>query len=125
GPRTSGGVFNLISNPIPKHPRIAIFAQSDQFGDAGVATSYGGTHRGVGMYFEYAPRFGRTYREHSEFQAHAGIVKLAYSPRSNVDLSSTTHLFSEDSNLPGGLDEKQYAEGNRFRSVRPYDRFEG
>lgn len=125
GPRTSGGVFNLISNPIPKDPRIAIFAQSDHFGDAGVATSYGGTHRGVGMYFEYAPRFGRTYREHSEFQAHAGIVKLAYSPRSNVDLSSTTHLFSEDSNLPGGLDEKQYVEGNRFRSVRPYDRFEG
>ncbi|MCA9662044.1 MAG: TonB-dependent receptor, partial [Myxococcales bacterium] len=125
GPRTSGGVFNLISNPIPEHPRIAVFAQTDQFGDAGAAASYGGTHRGLGMYFEYAPRFGRTYREHSEFQAHGGLIKLSYAPSSKVDLASTTHLFKEDSNLPGGLDEKQYAEGDRFRSVRPYDRFEG
>ncbi|MCB9701733.1 MAG: TonB-dependent receptor [Myxococcales bacterium] len=125
GPRTSGGVFNLISHPIPEHPRISVFAQSDQFGDAGLATSYGGTHRGVGMYLEYAPRFGRTYREHSEFQAHGGLIKLAFSPSSTVDLLSTTHLFFEDSNLPGGLNEKQYAEGDRFRSIRPYDRFEG
>jgi len=125
GPRTSGGVFNLISNPIPENPRIAVFAQTDQFGDAGVAASYGGTHRGVGMYFEYAPRFGRTYREHSEFQAHGGIIKLAYSPTSKLDLASTTHLFIEESNLPGGLDEKQYVDSDRFRSVRPYDRFEG
>lgn len=125
GPRTSGGVFNLLSKPIPQHPRIAAFAQSDQFGDAGLAASYAGTHRGVGMYFEYAPRFGRTYRAHSEFQAHGGLVKFTYAPRSNVDLQSTTHLFLEESNLPGGLDEKLYAEGDRFRSIRPYDRFEG
>lgn len=125
GPRTSGGVFNLISNPIPENPRIAVFAQTDQFGDAGVAASYGGTHRGVGMYFEYAPRFGRTYREHSEFQAHGGIIKFAYSPTSKLDLASTTHLFMEESNLPGGLDEKQYVDSDRFRSVRLYDRFEG
>jgi Fe(3+) dicitrate transport protein len=125
GPRTSGGVFNLISKPIPQNPRIAVFAQSDQFGDAGAAASYGGTHRGLGMYFEYAPRFGRNYRQHSEFQAHGGLVKLAYSPRRSLDVQSTTHLFYEASNLPGGLDEKQYTEGDRFRSVRPYDRFIG
>ena len=125
GPRTSGGVFNLISKPIPEHPRIAVFAQSDHFGEAGAAASYAGTHRGVGLYVEYAPRFGRTYREHSEFQAHGGLVKLAYAPRSSVDLQSTTHLFLESSNLPGGLDEQLYAAGDRFRSIRPWDRFEG
>ncbi len=125
GPRTSGGVFNLISNPIPKRPRIAVFAQADQFGNVGSATSYGSTHRGIGMYFEYAPRFGRSYREHSEFQAHGGLIKFAYSPTSKLDLSTTTHLFIEDSNLPGGLDQKQYVEGDRFRSVRRSDRFEG
>jgi len=77
------------------------------------------------MYFEYAPRFGRTYREHSEFQAHGGIIKFAYSLSSKLDLASTTHLFMENSNLPGGLDEKQYAQSDRFGSDRLHDRFEG
>lgn len=124
GPWTSGGVFNLVSHPIPENPTIAVTGQVDQFGDAGLAGSYGGTHRKLGMYFEYAPRFGKTYREHSEFQSHGGIIKLTYPITSRLRIDSSTHLFWEKSGLPGGLAGSAYAE-DRFQSVRPNDRFDG
>lgn len=124
GPWTSGGVFNMVSHPIPQNPTIKVYGQSDQFGDAGVGASYGGTHRGIGVYVEYAPRFGRTYREHSEFQSHGGIFKLAIPITSRVRLESSTQLFWEKTNLPGGLDTASYAE-DRFQSKRPYDFFDG
>lgn len=124
GPWTSGGVFNMVSNPIPKNPTASIFAKSDHFGDAGVATAYGGTHRGVGIYVEYAPRFGRTYREHSEFVSHGGILKIEAPLGRRVSLQSSTHLFWERTNLPGGINTTAYAE-DRFQSLRPYDFFDG
>jgi len=124
GPRTTGGVINLISAPIPENPTISVFAHSDQFGDAGVATSYGATHKKLGMYFEYAPRFGKTYRENSEFQAHSGLIKFAFPAGKKVDFLSTTHLSWERRGLPGGLDEAQYAE-DRYQSERAHDRFDG
>lgn len=124
GPWTSGGVFNMISHPIPKNPTVSVFAQTDQWGDAGTAASYGGTHKGVGVYVEYAPRFGKTYREHSEFQSHGGIVKLHVPITRRVELMSSTHLFWEKTNLPGGLDSASYAD-DRYQSKRPYDFFDG
>ncbi|WAS97730.1 TonB-dependent receptor family protein [Nannocystis punicea] len=124
GPWTSGGVFNMVSHPIPKNPTVSVFAQSDQFGDAGAAASYGGTHKGIGVYVEYAPRFGKTYREHSEFQSHGGILKLAVPVTKRLELLSSTHLFWEKTNLPGGVDSELYAE-DRFASKRPYDTFNG
>jgi Fe(3+) dicitrate transport protein len=124
GPWTSGGVFNMVSHPIPKNPTISVFAQSDHFGDAGVAASYGGTHRGIGVYVEYAPRFGKTYREHSEFQSHGGILKLNFPLTRRMELLSSTHLFWERTALPGGLDPASYDE-DRFASTRPYDFFDG
>src|SRR5690606_32560939 len=60
GPQTSGGVFNLVSNPIPKYPSVAVFAQGDSNVDVSLGTAYGATHGRFGMYLEYAPRFGRT-----------------------------------------------------------------
>jgi Fe(3+) dicitrate transport protein len=107
GPWTSGGVFNLVSHPIPENPTISVTAQSDQFGDAGAAASYGGTHRKLGMYFEYAPRFGKTYREHSEFSSHGGIIKFAYPITKRLKIESNTHLFWEQTNLPGGLQDQR------------------
>lgn len=124
GPWTSGGVFNMVSHPIPKNPTISVFGQSDQFGDAGVGTSYGGTHKGIGVYIEYAPRFGRTYREHSEFQSHGGILKVKVPIGRRIELLSSTHLFWEKTNLPGGIDNTLYKE-DRFASKRPYDFFDG
>ncbi|MCA9692504.1 MAG: TonB-dependent receptor [Nannocystaceae bacterium] len=124
GPRTIGGVINLISQPIPKEPTLSTFFQVDHFGDAGLATSYGGTHRKLGMYFEYAPRFGKSFRQHSEFQAHGGLVKLSYPITRKLELLSTTHLFGEHSNLPGGLTVPQY-EADRLQSVREHDYFTG
>jgi Fe(3+) dicitrate transport protein len=124
GPWTSGGVFNMVSHPIPKNPTVSVFAQSDQFGDAGAAASYGGTHKGVGVYVEYAPRFGKTYREHSEFQSHGGIIKFAVPVTKRLELLSSTHLFWEKTNLPGGVDSETY-EKDRFASNRPYDTFNG
>ncbi len=124
GPWTSGGVFNLVSHPIPENPTISVTAQSDQFGDAGAAASYGGTHKKLGVYVEYAPRFGKTYREHSEFQSHGGIIKFAYPITPRLKIESNTHLFWEKTNLPGGLRTSDY-EVDRFQSVRPYDRFNG
>ncbi|WP_434416302.1 TonB-dependent receptor family protein [Nannocystis pusilla] len=124
GPWTSGGVFNMVSHPIPKNPTVSVFAQSDQFGDAGAAASYGGTHKGIGVYVEYAPRFGKTYREHSEFQSHGGIIKFAVPVTKRLELLSSTHLFWEKTNLPGGVDSETY-EKDRFASNRPYDTFNG
>ncbi len=124
GPWTAGGVFNLISNPIPENPTIAVTGQVDQFGDAGLAGSYGGTHRKLGMFFEYAPRFGRTYRDHSEFQSHGGIVKFTYPITSRLTVESSTHLFWEEARLPGGLRTRDY-EIDRFQSARLHDRFDG
>lgn len=131
GPWTSGGVFNLVSHPIPENPTIAVTGQVDQFGDAGVAASYGGVHRKLGMYFEYAPRFGKTYREHSEFVSHGGIVKFAYPITKRLQIESNTHLFWEKTNLPGGLRGDGITPGDsdydrdRFGSERPFDRFSG
>ncbi|MBL9099761.1 MAG: TonB-dependent receptor [Myxococcales bacterium] len=125
GPWTSGGVFNMVSHPIPVNPTVSVAGQVDQFGDAGVAGSYGGTHRKIGMFFEYAPRFGRTYREHSEFLSHAGIVKLHFPISRRVALESNTHLFWERTNLPGGITWTQFNEGDRYQSNRPHDRFDG
>jgi Fe(3+) dicitrate transport protein len=124
GPWTSGGVFNLVSHPIPQNPTVSVAGQVDQFGDAGTAASYGGTHRGIGVYAEYAPRFGRTYREHSEFQSHGGILKLRFPIGRRVVLESSSHVFWEQTNLPGGLTRDQYAE-DRYQSRRPHDRFDG
>lgn len=125
GPWTSGGVFNLVSHPIPVNPTIAVAGQVDQFGDAGTAGSYGGTHRGIGVFFEYAPRFGRTYREHSEFLSHAGIVKLHVPIGRRIKLESNTHLFWERTNLPGGITWTEFKEQDRYQSNRPHDRFDG
>ncbi len=124
GPWTSGGVFNLVSHPIPQNPTIAVTAQTDQFGDAATAASYGGTHGRVGVFVEYAPRFGKTYREHSEFLSHAGIFKLHFALTKRLVLESNTHLFWESTNLPGGVTLKEYQD-DRFQSHRPYDRFDG
>jgi Fe(3+) dicitrate transport protein len=124
GPWSSGGVFNMVSHPIPKNPTVKVYGQSDHFGDASVGASYGGTHRGIGVYVEYAPRFGKTYRDHSEFQSHGGIFKLHVPIRSNVSLESSSHFFWEKTNLPGGLDRESYMQ-DRFQSKRPYDFFDG
>jgi Fe(3+) dicitrate transport protein len=124
GPWTSGGVFNLVSHPIPENPTISVTGQVDQFGDAGVAGSYGGTHRKLGMYFEYAPRFGKTYRDNSDFSSQGGIIKFAYPFTKRLDLESSTHLFWEQARLPGGLRTDDY-EVDRYQSLRPNDRFDG
>ncbi|HEY8378387.1 MAG TPA: TonB-dependent receptor, partial [Nannocystis sp.] len=125
GPWTAGGVFNMVSHPIPKNPTVAVFGQSDHFGDAGVGASYGGTHRGIGIYVEYAPRFGKTYREHSEFQSHGGIFKLQVPIGRRIELLSSTHVFWEKTNLPGGIVDADDPGESRFRSTRPYDFFDG
>lgn len=124
GPWTSGGVFNLVSHPIPVNPTISVTAQTDQFGDAGAAAAYGATHGKLGMYFEYAPRYGKTYRDNSNFSSQGGIIKFAYPLTSRLDLESSSHLFWEQSKLPGGLRTKDY-EVDRFQSLRPNDRFDG
>ena len=124
GPWTSGGVFNLISHPIPINPTVSVTGQVDQFGDAGVAASYGGTHNKLGMYFEYAPRFGKTYRGNSNFHSEGGIIKFSYPITSRLRIDSSSHLFWEQSKLPGGLRTKDY-EVDRFQSLRPNDRFDG
>ena len=124
GPWTSGGVFNLVSHPIPENPTISVTGQVDQFGDAGVAGSYGATHKKLGMYFEYAPRFGKTYRDNSNFQSHGGIIKFSYPITSRLKIESSSHLFWEQSKLPGGLRTSDY-EVDRFQSLRPNDRFDG
>ena len=124
GPQTSGGVFNLVSNPIPEHPMVAVFAQGDSNLDFGLGGAYGATHGRFGMYLEYAPRVGRSWREHSDKQVHGGLAKFAWQFTPRLRLASTSHGFFEDSELPGGLNRAQYNE-DPFQSVRPFDVFRG
>ncbi|NJK33181.1 MAG: TonB-dependent receptor, partial [Deltaproteobacteria bacterium] len=124
GPQTSGGVFNLISNPIPLHPSVSAFTQFDSNLDAGLGLAYGATHGRFGMYFEYAPRFGRSWREHSDKIVHGGLAKFEWRFKKPVKISSLTHGFYEDSELPGGIDREAYDE-DPFQSTRPFDYFRG
>lgn len=124
GPQTSGGVFNLVSNPIPQYPSVAVFAQGDSNLDLSLGTAYGATHGRFGMYLEYAPRFGRTYREHSNKEVHGGLAKFAWQFNRRVRLESISHGYFEDSELPGGLPRAAFDE-NPFQSLRPFDYFRG
>jgi len=124
GPQTSGGVFNLVSNPIPEHPSIAVFSQGDSNGEFSLGGAYGATHGRFGMYIEYAPRFGRGYREHSDKLVHGGLSKFAWQFNKRVRLESMSHGYWEDSELPGGLPRWAYDE-NPFQSLRPFDKFRG
>lgn len=108
GPRTGGGVFNLVSRPIPQVPTVAVFSQVDQFGEAQMGTSYAGTHGRLGVRAEYGPSFGRTYRDHSDFQLHGGLLKLEHPLGRRVDLGSTTHFAWQQTELPGGLTPGQF-----------------
>ncbi|KIG18111.1 Iron(III) dicitrate transport protein FecA [Enhygromyxa salina] len=124
GPQTSGGVFNLISNPIPKHPSIAVFAQGDSNADFSLGGAYGATHGRFGMYLEYAPRAGSSWREHSDKLVHGGIAKFAWQFNPRVRLESISHGYFEASELPGGLSRAAYNE-DPFQSRRPFDEFRG
>ncbi|PRP96157.1 TonB-dependent receptor family protein [Enhygromyxa salina] len=124
GPQTSGGVFNLISNPIPEHPRIAVFTQGDSNRDFSLGGAYGATHGRFGMYLEYAPRVGRSWREHSDKLVHGGLAKFAWQFNPKVRLESISHGYFEDSELPGGLSRAAYNE-DPFQSRRPFDEFRG
>ncbi len=124
GPQTSGGVFNLISNPIPEHPSISVFAQGDSNLDFSLGGAYGATHGRFGMYLEYAPRVGSSWREHSHKEVHGGIAKFAWQFNPRLRLESISHGYLERSELPGGLDRAAYNE-DPFQSLRPFDTFEG
>lgn len=124
GPQTSGGVFNLMTKPIPRAPEASVTARVDQFGHAVMATGFGTTVDRLGVYVEYAPQAGRSFRDNSDVHVEAGLVKLAYEASPRVTLSSTSHLYWEDSGIPGGLSPQAYAE-DRFGTTRPNDRFHG
>jgi Fe(3+) dicitrate transport protein len=124
GPQTSGGVFNLLSNPIPKHPSISVFSQGDSNLDFSFGGAYGATHGRFGMYLEYAPRTGKSWREHSDKEVHGGLAKFAWQFNPKIRLESLTHAYYEVSDLPGGLSRVDYEE-NPFQSTRPFDWFRG
>jgi Fe(3+) dicitrate transport protein len=124
GPQTSGGVFNLMSNPIPVRPRIYVFSQGDSNRDLSMGGAYGATHGRFGMYLEYAPRFGKSWRDHSDKQVHGGLSKFAWQFNKRIRLESLSHAYYEDSQLPGGLPRWAYDE-NPFQSLRPFDYFRG
>jgi Fe(3+) dicitrate transport protein len=124
GPQTSGGVFNLISNPIPEHPSISVFAQGDSNLSFSLGGAYGATHGPFGMYLEYAPRFGHSWREHSDLLVHGGLAKFAWQFNPRVRLESISHGYFEDSELPGGISREAY-EMDPFQNTRPFDWFRG
>lgn len=124
GPQTSGGVFNLVSKPIPEHPQASGFAQIDTNLDVSLGAAYGATHGKFGMWVEYAPRLGKTYRDHSDKTVHGNLLKLRWQIRKDMDLTSTTHTFYEDTEIPGGINRQEYEE-DRFQSLRPFDSFRG
>lgn len=124
GPTTLGGVFNLVTKPIPLDPEIKVASRVDQWGQYQGAVSFGATAGRTGVYVEYLPQAGRTYRDHSAMQAHGGLLKLAWDLGARVDLQSTTHGYYEDSQIPGGLSRADYDE-DPFQSTKTEDRFHG
>lgn len=124
GPTTVGGVFNLVSKPIPEAPEIKVASRVDQWGTYQGGAAFGTTAGKLGIYAEYAPQAGRTYRQHSEFQAHGSLLKLVWTPWRKVEIGSTTHGWFEHTLLPGGLSRAQYDQ-DRFQSVRLEDEFDG
>jgi Fe(3+) dicitrate transport protein len=124
GPQTSGGVFNLMSNPIPKYPMVSLFSQGDSNRDFSFGGAYGATHGRFGMYLEYAPRIGHGWREHAKKEIHGTIAKFAWQFNDRYRLESMSHGYFEDSELPGGLPRIDYDE-DPFQSVRPFDWFRG
>ncbi len=124
GPTTMGGVFNLVTKPIPLDPEIKIASRVDHWGQYQGAVSFGATAGRTGVYVEYLPQAGRTYRDHSDMQAHGGLLKLAWELGARVDLQSTTHGYWEESEIPGGLSRAEYDE-DPLQSTKTEDRFRG
>ncbi len=124
GPTTVGGVFNLVTKPIPTVPEIRVASRVDRWGNVQGAASMGTTVKKLGVWAEYAPQGGRTFREHSEFVVHSGLLKLAYALGPRAELASTTHGYFEDTSLPGGITLAQYGV-DPFSSTRDGDRFRG
>jgi len=124
GPKTMGGVFNLVSKPIPLDPEIKVSGRVDQWGHFQGGTSFGTTAGPFGVYVEYAPQAGRTFREHSDLQVHGGLLKLAWDVAPRVELHSTTHGYYEQSELPGGLTRAEY-DVDPLQSTKTDDAFSG
>lgn len=124
GPQTAGGVFNLMSKPIPVVPQASIATGVDHFGRVNASVGYGTTVDKFGVWAEYAPQLGRSYRGNSDVEAHGGLIKMGYALRPRVDIFSTTHAYTEDSGLPGGLSQAAY-DDDPFQSTRTSDRFFG
>lgn len=124
GPTTVGGVFNLVSKPIPAAPEIRVASRVDQWGSFQGAAAFGTTVGKFGVWAEYAPQAGRGFREHSSFRVHGTMLKLAYAIGPRMELASTTHGYVEGTELPGGLTREQY-DRDPTASFRPDDRFDG
>jgi Fe(3+) dicitrate transport protein len=124
GPQTAGGVFNLMTKPIPKAPELSVSSRVDQFGNVISAAGFGTTVRRLGAYVEYAPQAGKSFVENSGVHVQSGLLKLHYQAGPRVELASTSHAYWEQSGLPGGLTRAAY-ELDRFGTLRPQDRFGG
>src|SRR5690606_37596732 len=107
-----------------ERPTLFAFGQGDSNRDFSMGAAYGATHGRFGMYVEYAPRFGRSYREHSDKRVHGGLAKFAWQFNPRIRLTSISHVYFEDSELPGGLTRAAYDE-DPFQSQRPFDYFRG
>ncbi len=124
GPQTAGGVFNLMTKPIPLAPEASVSTRVDQFGQAIMAAGFGTTVGRWGVYGEYAPQVGQSFLANSDVHVQSGLLKLRYEPSPRLAVASTSHLYWEDSGLPGGLSRAAY-EADRFGTLRPDDRFSG
>jgi Fe(3+) dicitrate transport protein len=124
GPTTVGGVFNLVSKPIPTAPEVRVASRVDQWGAFQGAAAFGTTAGKLGVWAEYAPQAGRSFRDHSRFEVHGTMLKLAYAFGPKVELASTTHGYVEATELPGGLSRADYFEDPR-QGLRPDDHFDG
>lgn len=124
GPTTVGGVFNLVSKPIPEVAEVKVASRIDRWGTYQGAAGFGTTAGKFGVWAEYAPQAGRTFRDNSEFQAHGTLLKLVYKPVDKLEIASTTHGYYEHTSLPGGISLAAY-DRDPFQSTRSGDLFQG
>ncbi|MFN7134172.1 MAG: TonB-dependent receptor family protein, partial [Myxococcales bacterium] len=124
GPQTVGGVINLQTAPVPEKWEAKLALQGDQYANLLTGLALGNTFGPVGIYGEYSFRGGQSFRDNSDQQIHAAILKAKLQLTEKTVVSSLLHFYDEDSGLPGGLFPEAFAVNPR-QSLRPNDRFTG
>lgn len=117
-----GGVVNMITRKGRYKPETKISAGYGSY-DAYTAQVTSGANNGKNSYFVSGLRKeGEGYRDRANYQINDYTLKLGTALDSTSELSIYLNAFTENSQTPGGLTQKQYDENPR-QSQHQNDQF--